>query len=39
MTSFLCDRALDFDAVNGYEAKDVERLIDQVKVSGTFVNQ
>ncbi|MBW4635756.1 MAG: hypothetical protein KME30_28920 [Iphinoe sp. HA4291-MV1] len=34
MTSFLCDQAIDFDAINGYEAQDVERLINQVRDSG-----
>ncbi|BAZ13221.1 hypothetical protein NIES4071_50600 [Calothrix sp. NIES-4071] len=31
MTSFLCDQAIDFDATNTYEAKDVERLINQIQ--------
>jgi DNA polymerase III gamma/tau subunit len=33
MTSFLCDQAIDFDAVNGYEVKDIEVLINQLKIS------
>lgn len=33
MTSFICDQIIDFEAVNAYEAQDIERLIEQVKVS------
>ncbi|MBO3463095.1 hypothetical protein G7B40_038005 [Aetokthonos hydrillicola Thurmond2011] len=39
MASFLCDMVIDFDAVNGYEAKDVEQLIQQVKASGVGAAQ
>lgn len=35
MTSFLCDLVIDFDAINGYEVKDVERLINQIQDSVT----
>jgi len=35
MTSFLCDLVIDFDAINGYEVKDVERLIKQIQDSIT----
>ncbi|GAA6623403.1 hypothetical protein [Scytonema sp. NUACC26] len=33
MTSFLCDRVIDFDAARGYEAEDVKQLINQVQTS------
>ena len=35
MTSFLCDLVIDFDAINGYEVKDVESLISQIRDSVT----
>ncbi|MEC4816248.1 MAG: hypothetical protein SAK29_23725 [Scytonema sp. PMC 1069.18] len=33
MTSFLCDRVMDFDAARGYEAEDVKQLINKVQTS------
>lgn len=33
MTSFLCDTAIDFDAIDAYEAKDIEGLINQIQTS------
>ncbi|YAF99304.1 MAG: hypothetical protein AB3A66_29590 (plasmid) [Nodularia sp. CChRGM 3473] len=31
MTSFVCDQIIDFEATEGYEAQDIERLIEQIK--------
>ncbi|WP_041233065.1 hypothetical protein [Cylindrospermum stagnale] len=31
MTSFLCDQVIDFDAVDAYEAKDIEKLVNQIQ--------
>jgi RNA-binding protein YhbY len=34
MTSaFLCDQAIHFDAINAYEAKDMEGLINQIQTT------
>jgi len=32
MTSFLCEQVIDFDAIDGYEAKNIETLIEQLQV-------
>jgi hypothetical protein len=32
MTSFLCEQTIDFDATQGYQAKDVENLIVQIQI-------
>lgn len=31
MTSFVCDQIIDFEAIEGYEAQDIERLIEQIE--------
>ncbi|MBW4683915.1 MAG: hypothetical protein KME40_02205 [Komarekiella atlantica HA4396-MV6] len=31
MTSFLCEQVIDFDAIDGYEAKNIETLIEQLQ--------
>lgn len=39
MTAFLCDHTIEFDATRlGYQAKDVERLIADIRASGQAQN-
>jgi phosphoglycerol transferase MdoB-like AlkP superfamily enzyme len=38
MTSFLCEQTIDFDATQGYQAKDVANLIAQIQASSQSLN-
>lgn len=38
MTSFICDQIIDFEATEGYEAQDIERLIKRIQTLLTQVD-